>query len=396
MKALLLLPTLLLACTEGGQVDCSTVSYPIPTGRGEVEAVWDDAAQRMVFFGGNLGVPVNCSFGATEFTDELWAYNTACDNFERIEVESGPAARGRHAVALDEARQRMIITGGRTRAGTSGPYQVFADTWAFDLATDTWTELAANGPMGGRFNHSAVVAGDKMVVFGGNNASDGAMITPHNDTWVFDLTTDTWSQLATNTPPPARLYHAAATDGDFLYVYAGGDANAFFGTFFRDLWALDLASGEWTMLHDGVSTPAPLGRMWGALEFDDLTGELVMFGGHDDGQLGNANDTWTFDLTSRQWTQLSTGDVWNRPANDVCDFPADFTLVDEDVPDRRNAMATAYTPAGEWLVFGGKTDCGNINDVWSYSGGSWAVRSWATEGEACLRSGDANCESLCY
>jgi len=47
------------------------------------------------------------------------------------------------------------------------------------------------------------------------------------------------------------------------------------------------------------------------------------------------------------------------------------------------------------IIFGGKTDCGLINDVWTYSGSAWVPRSRATEGEACLRAYQT-CESMCF
>ena len=54
------------------------------------------------------------------------------------------------------------------------------------------------------------------------------------------------------------------------------------------------------------------------------------------------------------------------------------------------------TGDGEMLIFGGKTDCGLVNDVWSYTLGSgWSELSPATSGQACLRA-NQNCSSLCF
>ena len=49
------------------------------------------------------------------------------------------------------------------------------------------------------------------------------------------------------------------------------------------------------------------------------------------------------------------------------------------------------------LLFGGKTDCGIVDDLWSYSDGGWQKLQRATEGEVCLRWRDDpdRCTSLC-
>ena len=62
---------------------------------------------------------------------------------------------------------------------------------------------------------------------------------------------------------------------------------------------------------------------------------------------------------------LTQGDTYNRPAYGVCDFPADFTNVDPNSPERRAAAAWTLTDDNRFMVFGGKTDCGNANDVWA-------------------------------
>ena len=301
------------------------------------------------------------------------------------------------AAALDEAGGRMIIHGGRFRNGDSGDYTLYGDTWAFDFEAETWTKLA--GPSGGpskRGNHGAVVAQDALFVFGGNDSPNGAVFSPLNDTWRLDLGTLQWSRFETTNKPPARLYPAVATDGDRMYVYGGGDENALFGTgFFPDLWALDLATGEWTELNDG-SGNAPVDRFWAGLEHDPNGNRLVLFGGHDSGNLGNTNQVWAFDLTTEQWSSILEGDTYNSPANGQCDFPADFTTVDDASPERRNAgVVTRGDDA--LIIFGGKTDCGNANDVWALdlATDTWTEWSRATMGEVCLRA-NQTCSSMCF
>lgn len=385
---------------ETGELDCSDRPIAVPSARGEIEGVWDAGRARMLVFAGDQGSPVMC-MSQTEFVADVWAFHTDCDNFEALEPAPGMPARGRYALALDATRERALIHGGRYRAGISGTYTLFDDLWAFEFATDSWVQLASAGGPSPRSNHVAVVSGDQLVVFGGNASTDGLNFTPLADTWLFDLDAETWTELSTSSPPSARLFHSATVDpaSGTILVFGGGDENAFLGPFFRDLWALELdpsgAAGTWTLLDSG--TAGPPGTTWGDLSFDAANQRVLLWAGHDDGVLGNTNTMWSWPLDASGWTQLEVGDVPSAPANGFCDFPADFVVPDLDAPERRSAGASVVNDAGELLIFGGKTDCGLINDVWSWSleDQQWTERSPATTGEICLRAA-ANCQTMCF
>jgi len=381
----------------GETVDCSERPLELPSARGEIEGVWDAERGRMLIFAGDQGTPVMC-MSQTEFVAEVWAFHTDCNNFEQLDPGPGMPARGRYALAHDVAGGRALIHGGRYRDGTSGTYTVLDDLWAYDLATDTWAELPSGPPP--RSNHAMVVVGDKLVLFGGNASNDGLAFTPLDDTWVFDLGAETWTELSTTNTPSARLFHSATVGPDgVVVIYGGGDENAFLGPFFTDMWALELgddgASGSWTQLDPGTSGPP--GTTWADLVYDEAGQRLLLWAGHDDTALGNTNTMWAWDLGGSGWAQVETGDVVNAPANGFCDFPADFVVPDLDAPERRSAGAAVLTDAGELLIFGGKTDCGLINDAWSWSLSEqvWTERSPATVGEICLRA-YANCQTMCF
>lgn len=373
-------------------VDCTTLSAAVPGGRGELTGAWDPLAGRLVLFGGNQGVPPDCASTGTDIVAETWAFYPACDAFARIEGK-GPRARARHATTFDPARRRMLVFGGRFRNGTSGSYTMFDDLWALDLATDTWTQLSKGGGPSARVDTAMAVVGDTLWLFGGNDSADAAVYNPTDDTWRFDLAGDGGWKLAdtTGTPEP-RLWHAAATDGASMYVFGGGQG--FLGPFLNDLWKLDTGSRTWTRVHG--SSGAPDVRFWPGLVWDDERDRLLMFGGHDNTDLGNRNDLWAYVPAKDQWRELRTGDVYANPALGQCDFPPDFTVTDTEAPERRSAAATVLAD-GELLVFGGKTDCGLINDVWGWdlADGGWTTHVFATQGESCPRAAET-CTSLCF
>ena len=274
-----------MACNGGGDsddddsgdsVDCTNRPFGVAPPRAELEGAWDAARSRFVFFGGDRGVPVDCR-SQTNFTDEVWAFHTDCDNFEQLEVSAGPAARGRHAVALDATRGHMYVHGGRSREGTSGTYTLYDDLWSYDLATDAWTQVETTG--GGpsaRSMHGAVVVGDHLVVFGGSTSPSGLSYAPQDDVWVLDTQTRVWTEMEVAGGPSRRQFHAMAVVDDAVFVYGGGDENAFTGPFFDDLWTLIVTEWTWTQLHDG-SGGAPAARIWPDLVADPGRDRLILW-----------------------------------------------------------------------------------------------------------------------
>ncbi|MSP72289.1 MAG: hypothetical protein EXR76_08920 [Myxococcales bacterium] len=370
----------------------------------EHTAVYDDARREMLIFGGNSAIPENCGFPDYTFSADLWIYRDfedGCPHFTRVEG-GGPSARGRHAAAFGESA--MFIYGGRSK--TRGTSRLETDLWRFDTSTRTYEELAADGGPDGRMNSAMVFDEPRrsLWLFGGNASSSAAMVNLQNDDlWRYDLQTMAWEEVrTTNDGPPRRLFHSLALDGarDRLLVFGGADESLFSNNarYFSDLWALDLTTLTWKMLSEAGEIGME-GRFWSTLVHDEATDRYLVFGGHDDQTLGNRNDTWLYDPNLETWTRLAEGDTFNAPANGLCDFPIDFTNVDRAQPERRNAHSLVYAPScGHALMFGGKTDCGAIDDVWQFAGEAWKNVVPADEGEACLRfrGNPDNCANLCF
>ncbi len=83
----------------------------------------------------------------------------------------------------------------------------------------------------------------------------------------------------------------------------------------------------------------------------------------------------------------------------MCDFPPDFTIPEAGIytPERRHSFVAAQSDTTGYVLFG-KTDCGNINDVWALdlASGTWESRRPPTSGEACNRTGATSCAMLCF
>jgi len=380
----------------GPMVDCSDRPAEAPDTRGEVAGALDAERGRILVYGGDTAAPEMC-MPRYNLVDEVWAFHLDCSSWERIETTGGPGIRARHAATVDAEGGRLLVFGGRERVGF-GEYNNFNDVWAFDFATDTWSEIETTGTAP-EARSSAVVAHDatngRLLVFGGNVSTGGLTLTGVDDMWALDLATGEWSEITATGAPSPRLYHGGVVMGDELFVFGG--TPDFDGPYHNDVHAFDMTTDTWREVAADGAAGAPETRFGGDLWADAERGRLIMAMGHDNTAMGNRNDMWAVDVASGEWTQLHPGDTLNGSPLGPCDFPEDFTIPEEGSPERRYSFVRAQEGSTGYM-FGGKTDCGNINDVWAidFATGDWEQLRAATGGEACNRSGATTCTSLCF
>ena len=388
--------------TTGSQFECPPNTGQRPPALSEHAGIFDPIKERVVFFGGNPEFPVECQ-GKNSYVPDTWAYWPRCEVWEKL--AGGPSERGRSAAVYDPDHHAMIIFGGRFRAKGADPfttpYTLYDETWWLDLTTDTWTQITTDSAPSARVSASAIwdPVGKRLVMFGGNTSKSGASYKPLNDTWAFDPKEEIWTQLQTSAGPSARLFGAGVYDplGHAMIVIHGGDVNAFLGPFLGDTWRLDLQSLAWTKLHTSGPQAGPDRRIWPRAVYASSKDRVILFGGHDDGALGNRNDHWEFDPSTQSWDLIALNDKFNKAGNGFCDFPADFATIVEGTPERRASHVMVYwEKEDKVLIHGGKTDCGLIDDVWELdvAADTWTDLEPATIGEACLRYSES-CSDHC-
>lgn len=127
------------------------------------------------------------------YTSELWRFDLDARVWSEVPT-SGLVPTGREDPALffDEARGRLVIFSGRND-GVAGA--LLADQIELDLATFTWRELDAGKTPAPRWRASVAVdpEGDRGYMFGGWRDFGGA--DAFADTWALDLATGTWTEL---------------------------------------------------------------------------------------------------------------------------------------------------------------------------------------------------------
>jgi hypothetical protein len=383
-------------------------SSATPSARADSAMALSTDGRLAVLFGGDTALPVCGSTPTRDHAGDTWLLDTACGDWLEVATD-GPGARARHSMATDSSRGRALMFGGRSREGSSGPYTLFADVWSFDFEARAWSlvETTGMGPSP-RYNAATAVLGDTLYVFGGSVSPNALAFEPSDELFALDLSTNVWSLVTSTGPSPApRLFHAMAADTatSSLFVYGGGDENAFTGPFFDDTHRFDATTATWTELDADTSMIVDPGRIKlgllarpSAATPSDEAPTLFAVGGHDDGSLGNRNDVLALDAASSSWRAARPGDTFQSPSQGQCDFPADFATIDAQSPERRSAFAFAALPSGNgFVVFGGDSDCGRLSDAWWFDATTeqWEPVRETIVGLVCPRTGNTECSGLC-
>ena len=101
-----------------------------------------------------------------------------------------------------------------------------------------------------------------------------------NDTWLYDYAANTWTQIHPDTPPPARTRAGMVYDShnDVMILTCGNDShygagyNA--GTWLHDTWILDVEAKTWTKMNP-VLQPVCGEKTW-QLAYDPVSNVMVV------------------------------------------------------------------------------------------------------------------------
>jgi N-acetylneuraminic acid mutarotase len=274
-----------------------------------------------------------------DYDGETWVYNLSSNKLSLKITTSKPSPRRYHAMAsftAGIAEDQVILFG-----GYDGDYD--DETWIYDLVEDTWTQVFPDSFPSARHSHAmAYIGSDKVLLFGGKDDSGY-----YNDTWVYDLSETSWTQLSPPSPPSARRNHAMADIGvDQVLLFGGWD-----GTDDDETWIFDLNDTTWIQVFPDSFPSAR--RYHDIADIDE--NRVLLFGGYDG---ADDDETWVYDLVDTTWTQLSP------PSQ----------------PSARDKHAMAYIGSDKVLLFGGH-DGTYDDETWVYdlSAITWTQKSPTTQ-----------------
>jgi hypothetical protein len=207
-----------LDVNTGGQYDPAGNSWMVggtsttnaPTVRESHTAVW--TGSRMVVVGG---------YDGTNYLDTGGRYDPVLNSWTATMPLGVSHARALHTAVWTGSR--MIVWGGVQGTGTPP----FLNTgFEFDAAGDVLGLTSTVGAPLGRFLHTAVWTGTRMIVWGGIISSPppgSANLGPHNSGGIYDPVNHSWANGGTSTTgaPVARYKHTAVWAGNRMVVWGG-------------------------------------------------------------------------------------------------------------------------------------------------------------------------------
>ncbi|KAJ0394109.1 hypothetical protein ATCC90586_003974 [Pythium insidiosum] len=173
-----------------------------------------------------------------------------------------PAPRG-GATLTQAPNGDVFLIGGANRDALS-----FGDVYCLDLASKSWSYVRpAGGSLSPRSGHSAVAFGHQLVVFGGLDASRGAVL---NDVQVFDTETKRWwtprvdaDADSRDRPTPRNAHAAIRLARDRMLVFGG--SSPFVGAM-DDLFVLHIPVEDDARDAPSPSPAAPTPWRWERIE----------------------------------------------------------------------------------------------------------------------------------
>jgi len=254
---------------------------------------------------------------------------------EILSPAGSPSARCCVGLAFDVAHRSHLLFGGADGSGNP-----LGDTW--QLRNGQWIQVfPVNGVSPSARQGPGMVydrATNTVLLFGGTNGT-----TNFDDTWIWDGTTATWTELFPPKKPPGRRFDTQGMTFDVEHgrvVLFGGYAA---GAVFNDTWIWDGKTRLWTQRFPKVSPSARRAP----IAYDRATEKIVLFGG-DDGAANQYNDTWIWNGTN-----------WQQPATPVA-------------PGPRGLASLAYDPTLHGVVLtAGFINTQVYNDTWIWNGNAW-------------------------
>jgi N-acetylneuraminic acid mutarotase len=264
----------------------------------------DGRSNSTMIYAGNGRVILFAGDNADDgFLGDMWMYNVFANTWTEITYEGTetPGERNNPRITYIE-NDKILLFGGNNIVWTKDELN---DTWIFDLNTKEWTDVTPTGtnPPPRHSHELAYIGNDKVILFGGTDASNY-----FNDVWEFDTSTNEWTELMANDPSPTgqpdvRSSHTMSYIGDNKLLVFGGSQWVSDLIYFDDTWIYDVSSNTWTEITG--ATP-PLDRQGHGMAYDDVNDKVVVFGGFSDTASDEMDDTWEFDVATETWTETDT------------------------------------------------------------------------------------------
>jgi N-acetylneuraminic acid mutarotase len=301
-------------------------------------------------------------------------------------------------------------------------FNAINDLWKYDFTTNSWAWVngdtventygvygikgvasATSRPGARRDAVSWRDTSGNFWLFGGRGFAETGSEGWLNDLWRYNITTDQWVWISgdkvvgkqpvygTRGVPspltkPGGLYDAVSwiDQQNNLWLFGGfGESAVNFGAL-NDLWKFDVVTREWTWMHgsglsnrqgnygaiDVPSSNNMPGCRTAAFAWSDQNNNFWLFGGSGYARgstVGFLNDTWKYNLTTKQWTWVKGDSVINSIGSPGVKGVAAAT--NQPLAKSRGATWTDAANATLWM-YSGVNNNGFVEDLWRFNAAS--------------------------
>ncbi len=219
-------------------------------------------------------------------------------SWKEISSSETPSVRYDTCSFYQESNNSFYIIGGR-----SSQNQRYNDVWKFSIADKEWSKVSVSGTSldsGGRMNYCVYDDKNDIAYLYGKNGSGNAL--PSNILKYY-VNQNKLEELASSSIPDTSLRgHSisllkSGLSEPSLIIFGGEDAG---GTINNDIRVFSINSKTFEKLNVSGTKPSP--RTFHTAAISDS--KLIIIGGK--ANSGAINDIWSFDFTTKKWTQVNS------------------------------------------------------------------------------------------
>jgi len=331
------------------------------------------------------------------YLNETWEYVYEHNTYQKRWGGVGaPLARAYSAMVFDKNENKFVLFGGYD--GFNG----LEDTWTYDAVAHKWVDVSPVTSPDQRRLHSMAfdVDNNVTILFGGDETT---ILNYFNDTWMYNASSNTWTNLTmTGSPYPSSAGAMAYDSESQRFIYFGGRDGWPPLNLFNDTYAgqLNAAAGTitWTNMTPTISGVVSK-RADIAMVYDEFNDRVVLYGGYDG--VNYLDEVWDYDFNTNTWA-LGAGTVTpNEIAYHAMSYDSDWKKIltfggynntgggtysaetweysfFEDFwvqktypnsgPMPRYSTEIVHSPVyNKTLILGGRDDTWNYRDSWYYS-----------------------------
>lgn len=290
-----------------------------PGGRVRGAGAYSAYRRDVILHGGSDGSP-------NSTMNDVWTYKVPDQSWEQLRVfEEGPGPRKNHGLIVDKHGD-VYVFGGETNVG-----QALNDLWRLTSKERRWEPVDAQGTLPSpraNFSYAYLEQYESILVYGGRSS-----VVPSGEMNLYHIPTNTWKTVGVQNTPGPRFSAAMTVDGATGKVFLFGGRNE--STFFGDLWAFDLQTGQWMAVNaSGIS---PTKRSDAGLIANPERKTLLLFLGRDQNDQVTP-DMFEYDSVTNEWTPVVSSN---------------------DVPDVGYGFVATYLPMDHQLFISGGASAGH-------------------------------------